>query len=81
MLQDTQKVIDAEIEYMFYIVKCTDCGESSDQFLYQERMSADEKIAYILENTKFRINKDEGGLRCAMCDRKNRVREVNDAVN
>ena len=73
---DTQKASEPYVDYEFFTVKCGDCDEESSAILYKNFGSCDGEglVAYIKESVSYEVNRDKGGLRCKMCDRKNRVK-------
>lgn len=76
LVQDIQRVSDPDEAYIYRIVKCQECGASSEQFLSKSYLGAEEHIDYIIEATGFVINKSKGGLNCKKCDRRTRIKGV-----
>lgn len=75
MQVDTQRVTEQQTDYDFFTVKCSDCDEESGAILHKNfgDIEGNELIAYIKESSGYEVNHEAGGLRCKICDRKNRM--------
>ena len=74
MQVDTQN--DPYVDCEFVAVTCSDCKTESNGFMYKEHLDGTQTVEYIKEITGYRVDNEDGGLRCKKCDRKNRAKRV-----